>query len=848
MRLSFTRLVTKWVILPLAAICVVLMGWLAQEVYRDIALLRSTDMDTVQWTLSQVEIEYLDYLLTLEQAIHDPTPNLGKLREDFDILYSRAAIVSTGQLFADVRGVPGFAAASADLLTLLTESTALMDGADIALRAGLPQLYQKTDAIRTPVRALFVEGLAHFAKESDQQRQRISSTLMYLGGLILVMVVGLAGMTLYTRAANIRVREREQDLARANSHMKTILNTALDAVIVSDNQGRVLDLNAAAETTFGYSLETAKGQSIGDLIVPPELREAHRAGLERMITTGARKLVGKGRVQLEAMTASGNRMPVELALQSAQSEQGTVIIAFLRDISQQLEVEAQLREARDQAQAGEKAKAEFLTVMSHEIRTPLNGLLGNLSLLSDSSLTSEQRQYTQNMDISGRQLMHHVNAILDIAKFEAGKLVLNPTSFHLGQLIQDIVDGQSGFAERHQNTIEWAWIGARITWVASDRKMIEQVLLNLVGNAIKFTQSGRISIELEALGPCATEDANTTVEIRVIDTGIGLSEGDQARVFDDFVAARAQGLSAHISTGLGLGIAKRLMALLGGDIGVESSLGEGSVFWIHLPLSVTCAPDAPTDQPIAPLTTRALRVLLAEDNEINAFVAQKFLEREGHHVEICHDGTATVVAATKTVYDVILMDINMPGMDGITATGAIRDLPSPHNHVPILAFSANVLPEQTKSFRAAGMDGFLGKPLERSELREALMAVSKGAFASSQQHPSPPMQSPGDGVRDLIGDDAFARLTQAFITEGDGLVTQLQMAAPEGLDPATLAATCHKIASSASVFGATDYHKALSELELATTGKGDVSLEQALSQLFKIWRQTRDAISSSQQR
>lgn len=826
---------SRWFLFPLVGICFALTVWLGRDVYRDLTTLRSNDMDTIQWTLSQVEIEYLDFLLAIEIASYSDAPDLEGLRREFDILFSRVDIVSVGALFASLRSEPNVDAALKDLSGFLDRSVPVIDGDDAELVAALSQMLQEAETLRPQARALFVQGLAYFAQQSDAQRARIAVTLSYLGGLALIMLAGLGGMTLYSRAANLRIRERETALARANTHMKTILDTALDAVIVSDNQGRVLDLNAAAERTFGYALSDVKGQSIGDLIVPPELRAAHRAGLKRMMDTGERKLVGKGRVQLEACTADGNRIPVELALHSAQSDTGEVIIAFLRDISQQLENEEELRVARDKALDGERAKADFLAVMSHEIRTPLNGLLGNLTLLEGSDLDLDQAQFVQNMNISGRQLMKHVDTVLDIAKFEAGKLEASPAAFHLGHLIQEIVDAQSGHAERHQNVIEWSWVGPRRNWVESDREHLEQVLLNLVGNAIKFTHSGRISIELEQAhhGP--------EVEIRVIDSGIGIAEEDLPKVFDDFFTDTAGWGRSAGGTGLGLGIAKRLTHLLGGEIGVESTMGDGSVFWLRLPLPETVEPRSTEQAKHTRPDHATLRVLLVEDNEINAFVAQRLLEREGHQVDVAPDGVTAIHRAAQSQFDVILMDINMPGMDGIQATAEIRALPGRYGTVPILAFSANVLPADTERFRDAGMDGFLGKPLELSELRQALHAVSNRSF-SAATHPTLPAMA--GHVQTLVDPEVSSRLLRKFRAEGDSLIDLAARAIEEPMVRSEVAQVCHKISSSAALFGAEAFHRALLELEQAAKCSDGPGYSKACMDARLSWSQLRPLLTT----
>lgn len=825
------------VLLPLAVIVSLLVILLlARSVINDLRELRSAKSDTVQWTLSQVEIEYLDFSLTLREAIDTETPNLALLRKDFDIFFSRHDIVSNGVVFADVRLDNSFNDALEEIRVFLQSSAEVIDADDADLIAGLPNLQTETDALRPVVRSLYVSGLSHFADASDQLRERLASTLRTLSAVTAVLVVSLVALMLYSRAADANSRARGKALARANAHMNTILSTSLDGVIVSDKTGHVLDFNAASETIFGYSFVEAVGQPLGDLIVPPALRDAHNAGMKRMIETGEKKLVGKGRIRIEAMRKDGSLFPVELALQSGQGPDGDILIAFLRDISAQVAAEEELTEARDQALAGEKAKAEFLTVMSHEIRTPLSGLLGNLSLLGGTDLTGEQHQFQNNMEISGRQLLKHVNSILDIARFESGRLPIREENFHIGEFLQEIVDSQSGGAEQRNSAMSWAWVGPPLTWVKNDKGHFEQILLNLVGNAVKFTQNGRIDIELEQIGQ---RGASPLLEVRVIDTGIGIPEKDLERIFKEFETTKRAGGDTG-STGLGLPIAKRLVTLMGGDIGVESTPGEGSAFWIRLPMpeGYEVLPDMPEEPnlPHAPL-----HLLLVEDNEMNAFVVEKMLRAEGHTVVLATNGLEAIQWAKKADFDGILMDINMPKLDGLEATKQIRADVKRANKTPIFAFSANVLPADTQRFRESGMDGFIGKPVQIEELRAALSAIAEQSAALSL-HASPaaaPKPAPTNPARDMLG-DKYDMFRERFLTEGDALIALLN---GEKIDDTEVRDLCHKMVSTANIFGVSRFQHALQETETLVKSGHPLS-SNAIDAIKSTWAEARQTLQS----
>ncbi|GAA6208194.1 ATP-binding protein [Cognatishimia sp. WU-CL00825] len=824
---------TGWVIPTAAAVCVAAIFWLAQSVIADLRELRSAKSDTVQWTLSQVEIEYLNFTLSLYDAANSDDPDLERLRKDFDVFFSRHDIIANGAVFESARQETDFHLSEKDIHAFLQQAAPLIDGSDAALVTALPTLIADAGRLRKAVGGLYVTGLAHFAESADNLRQRLSSTLLQLSAATAALVVSLILLTLYSRSASAKSHARGRELARANAHMETILATSLDAVIVSDKAGHVLDFNAAAEAIFGYKLSEIRGKLIRDLIVPPDLQAAHQAGMDRMLRTGEKKLVGKGRARLDACRANGDRFPVELALQMGNSAEGEIIVAFLRDISVEITKEEELRQARDQALAGEKAKAEFLTVMSHEIRTPLSGLLGNLSLLEKTQMSAEQRQFSENMEISGRQLMKHVNSVLDIARFESGTFRVNKAPFHLGHLLQDIIDAQSGQAEQRGTAIGWQWVGDALDWVSSDKDHIEQILMNLVGNAIKFTEHGRVDVEVEQIS--AADALIPTVEFRISDTGIGIAEAQQSTIFDDFVtAARAGGETG--STGLGLGIAKRLVARLGGEIGVESILGEGSVFWVRLPMAQSSPLEVPKHVSAEAEEAPRLHLLLAEDNDMNAFVVQRMLETEGHSVVWAEDGLQAVEMSKGEDFDAILMDINMPRLGGLEATKLIRTEVARAKQTPVFAFSANVLPEQTERFRESGMDGFIGKPVQIEELRAALRSVAGGRLGVITKARQPKAK---DGAKAMFGDQYDVFLAR-FIGEGDALVDWLLQDQTSALNE--VAQRCHMASSTAALFGAAQMHKALQNIEVAAARDDAATVKSLVDSLAQVWAEAKNSL------
>jgi PAS domain S-box-containing protein len=649
---------------------------------------------------------------------------------------------------------------------------------------------------------------------------------------------------------------------KAEQRFQQLVLAAPDAMLIVDEHGTIVLVNEQTERLFGYRKEDLVGQSI-ELLIPPQLREQHIGHRQRYLKDPRHRRMGTG-IELAGLRQDGSQIPVEISLAPLDTEQGTLVSAAIRDISERREAEQKLADARDKAVAAAELKSQFVAMVSHEIRTPMNGVIGLADLLLETPLEPTQRRYTEAIRTSGRALLSIINDILDFSKIEAGKLKLVETDFELDQVLEEVVQAVAQAARDKQIEVVCDYPPNLPTALRGDDGRLRQALLNLLGNAVKFTEEGSVLLRAE---PAADVEARITFTI--LDTGIGIAPEDLARLTEPFSQADAASTRRYGGTGLGLTITRQLVELMGGVLEMSSKLKQGSRFWFTLEFApqqhqlsqhvrqplrnhmtgnrLLVVDDNPTNlhlisrhakawgmnptvvsdglaglehlreaahagrpfevavvdqhmpkldgvgllqaisddagippvrvvlltsgsyqddrhaetagaaallpKPIGPsqlyncllqiltedtrpsgprdrvkVTTTESRglILLAEDNEINQMVAVETLTRMGYQVDVAQDGHEVLEMAGNKPYLAILMDCQMPRIDGYTATAELRRREQDGRRIPIIAMTAHALAEDRQRCLAAGMDDYLTKPIDTGKLQRTLDEWSVG--------------------------------------------------------------------------------------------------------------------------
>lgn len=545
-------------------------------------------------------------------------------------------------------------------------------------------------------------------------------------GVVVGAVVAFVDITQRKRAAE-ELRQYAQSLAASEMKYRTLFDSSRDAIVTLLPDGRHMSGNAAAIEMFRCK-DAAEFACLSPAELSPicqpdgtlssaAVREAFAIAMKN----------GSHSFEWTHKRCDGTTFAASVLLTRMELDGRPLLHATVRDITEQKLAATALRAAKEEAEAANRAKSEFLATMSHELRTPLNGVIGMAELLRDTPLNEQQRQFVDACHSSGESLLALINDILDFSKIEANKLELDERDFDLQRTLVETIETMAFLARQKGLELRSQWTDEIARRVHGDEIRLRQVLINLLSNAVKFTETGEITVRVK---PAAGRPADM-IRFEVTDTGIGILPDRIKELFKSFSRADTATSRKYGGTGLGLAISKRLVERMDGQIGVESRFGQGSTFWFVLPLqpastesSVRYDASGPTTPSWSePDLLAGRRLLVAEDNRVNRLFVSEVLGRAGATCHSVKNGLEAVQAAEREAFDLLLMDCRMPCMDGFEATQRIRQLESSGQltgHLPIIALTANAIKGDREQCLAAGMDGYLSKPFGPATLLDTV--------------------------------------------------------------------------------------------------------------------------------
>ena len=771
-----------WPVMLLVLAVLLILAILGRDVFNRLDKARDAQSENTTWLVAQIEVDALKLLVALHEA--EAGGSLEDLRQSHDIFLSRMGVIEN---YMAESAVLGPVAEGEDWQMVLRCAEAVrrvLDVPDSVLVPRLAEARAEVETMRAPLRRFTIAALTALVDAGIRAREGLAMLLTRsaeLGLTVIVLLTGSLGLMVYL-ARRLRERNREVEATRAN--LERTLATTFDGVIVARPDGQITDANPAALTLFGRDHAAMTGCNLSALLTAGSGEGADLVGA---VAQGA---LPAPRVAVTGRHAAGHGLALELSLTAGQDGQGAEMrFAFLRDVSDRHRHEESLRAARDAALRAAEAKTRFLAVMSHEMRTPLNGVIAALDLLARTTRPSKrQAGFLALAEASAGVALDQINDVLEQARLDEAASPELPETVDLLALIEDLVAQVRPLAGQGGNRILLNLPPGPSLWLLLPRRGVTRVMMNLLGNAAKFTHDGTITVSARLSNPVG---APPLLSIEVADTGIGIPSDQIEAVFEPFARLEDGYDRGAGGTGLGLGIARRAAERMGGRISVDSTPGQGCRFCLEIPVLAAEPPlPLPKDdlRPEAPLPRQS--ILIAEDHPTNRLVLREMLTYLGQNVTEACDGTEALTLAQAQPFDLILMDISMPGLDGVAVTQAIRAGAGPSSGARIIALTAHGLPEELAKFRAGGLDDVVQKPITLAVLRPLLHG---GAL-------SPAL----DGA--VIGDLERLMSVKDLQAAVASLRAEACRFAQSLRDPAApdLAAMAHRLAGAAALFGATD--------------------------------------------
>ena len=605
------------------------------------------------------------------------------------------------------------------------------------------------------------DGLALYLSTGEHQvlnkrvevpaRNKAGDDLLVELAISPVVFDGVTFFSAYLRDIT-EARAAQEQLRASEERFQSLFELCPDAILIFDAEGVVVDVNSRACELIARKKEDVMGHPAREFIprkyLPPMVAKTQAAAIGEFF-----------QIQVEVLHSEGRGIPTEIVGRRLDSASGPLTHMVVRDISLRLENEKELREAKEHAELASAAKSDFLANMSHEMRTPLNGIIGSLSLVDQSDVKLSASNFIRSAEQSAETLLTLIDDLLDLSRIEAGETDVEYIAFAPGALETMVFELFGPLANQKGLELNVNFTNASAP-VYGDVGKIRQVLVNLVGNALKFTQRGQINVEMDYVNKGDIGE----LKFEVSDTGIGIAKSDQPLLFERFKQADSSRSKQHAGTGLGLSICKELTEIMNGSISVSSAPGVGSTFSFTVPVASSVKQDEIAENKGKKDVALKGRVLIAEDSETNARVATAMLDRLGLQYEHVMDGAAAVDAAMRSDFDLILMDVSMPIMDGLQATSTLR---SRGYDRPIIGLTAHAFKADRDQALELGMSGYVTKPLRIQSLKQSLKEwlLSEEVESVVQSDPAFPLDR--EAIKESWEDDmeVFAEISRIFIKE-----------------------------------------------------------------------------------
>jgi PAS domain S-box-containing protein len=801
---------------------------------------RASDSDNAGWLVSQLDVDHKALALALDRSLMAPfypeysseSDGLDAARIRFDIFYSRVNVLLAALNREEIPSGLG------DRLLVLddvrNELAAELDAIADNDRNAVLRFAASVQKTAPLVREITTMSLQFHVAQSDRVREMEQSLLRrFLVQSIVLLVLMLGSAVLALRLWR-ELEDRTVKMHRALDTVSRVFDVSLSAIIIADLAGRIQLANPAAAKIFDVPADQMVGLPLEQVMIPFGLREVHRRKMELHRQDGHRTMIGAGPLRMDAVRMDGTPFHAEVSVVADSDLEGKpILIGFIRDISDFVAAEEKLLEARDEAQRHASAKTMFLATMSHEMRTPLHGLMASLDLLDGKKLGPEDRALLQTARECSDRALQQVNDVLEITRL--GESTVGEVAFRPKDLAEDILRELTPMAVAKGMKLDLVLKGA-----GADRQCFglanafSRALYNLAGNAVKFTSNGGVAITL-TFNPGGENALRLRVEVS--DTGIGISPEDQDRIFAEFETVNTLARGRDSGTGLGLPIVRLAVARMGGTLSLLSAPGEGSVFCFEIVLPI--APDLPDLQreQAENVTSKTqdlkqetpLVVLVVDDNTVNVSLMSKMVQRIGHRSAQATDGLQAVAMASAKAYDIILMDVSMPVMDGHEATGIIRSggLSSKAVIIGVTAFSDE---KRRAELMAVGMNSVLTKPVNTAELAKEIAQEldkrhSEGAGDDgNNQEPSGEFAQALTQLQDMLDRDSALRFLGQALAEADETAKIL---IETDIDLKAAADLIHKTVGSAAVVGFSQLSHLMAQAEDAAR-EGDAAALKGL--------------------